>query len=339
MLRCREGSNLRVALLVSIALLLPRPAIGDNTDSQNLERFIARATELADTGHIQQAIRLLRDRIPNETDPSRQLALRGALGDTYLLLGDLDAALGEYDAILSDWPLLGLAHFKRGRVLERRIESLPESIESYERSIQLGYTKPPVYTRLGFSYKTLSEAQDRDEAERAKFRQRAAYYYDQAIAQDATDISALGNLADLHAEFGSPQRALSLYARLTGMRPTDPIVHARLGALLIKLDQPDPARDALQRAALLASEQRPSVPEMRAHVLRDTEAATRLKLADLMLAADEQAAAQRELELVRELATCSRCKFRSEALQASGQAAAERLTELAANTSTPAAPE
>lgn len=359
MLRVREGSirarvpHLLLGLLGPLALtslsvlllLMPRPVISDSdfsTDSiasEEVEHFIARTSELAETGHIHQAIRLLRGRIQDEIEPAHQLALRGSLGDTYLILGDLDAALAEYDAILSDWPKLGLVHFKRGQVLEKMLNHLPAAIKAYETSIQLGYSKSSVFTRLGFSYKTLSEFEDRTEAEQAELRQRAAFYYEQSLEQDPADISALGNLADLHAGFGSSQKALSLYARLTGMRPTDPIVHARLGVLLLKLDQPEPARAALTRAASLARAQRSEAPEMRAHVLRDVEATARLKLAELMLAADEHPAAQRELEAVRELARCSRCKFRSQALEASGQLANELLTELAADSPGPAAPE
>jgi YaiO family outer membrane protein len=259
-----RGASLAAVLLLSLALLTPRLAVG-----QTLEE----ARALVQAGQLDEAVlaytRLL-DAHPNDVEArmerARVLGWRHrdteALADYEHVLAltprDLDAILGRARALVrlgrideahevlraatADYPNVADAHLALGAVLLRQGRA-EEALRAFMRARELTPSDPAPLVGIG-----RARAAAGDAAGAAAARQEALAAFDQRLAAEPSDRDARVGRAQLLAGLGRTEDALEEYERVLAAAPRD--TEAMLGRvpLLVRQDRLDDAEAAARDA-------------------------------------------------------------------------------------------
>ncbi|MBW2494441.1 MAG: tetratricopeptide repeat protein [Deltaproteobacteria bacterium] len=310
-----------IRLAVCFAALLAATA-----SAESLEELLARSEAIYATGRFEEAIAILQARLEAPEPDDNLIPVRGTLGDIYLEMAKPDKALEQFDEIAAEHPRYARAHYKRGRALEQLARFL-EAIDAYALAGEQLYDEAEIRGRIGFNYSLLANLPETATADRRRYAELARKSLTRAIQLDPSNLSAMGNLADIHFNLGEFQLALDYYERMDRMESSRPMTLARIGSAYLKLEQCKPAVENLLRAAEILAASKPRT-RTDAQVHRDVEVFARVRAAECLIALDRAAEARSQISRVLEIANCTDCATASREVDRSKLRAEELLLQL-----------
>ena len=255
-----RGTGLAAVLLLALALLTPRLALGQTVEE---------ARALARAGQLDEAVRAytrVLDARPNDVEARMERARilgwlhrhADALADYDRVLAltprDVDAILGRARALVrldridearevlektaTDYPDVADVHLALGAVALRQGRT-DEALRAFARARELAPTDPAPLIGLG-----RARAAAGDAAGAAAARQEALAAFDRRLDAEPSDRDARVGRAQLLAGLGRTEEALADYDRVLAADPRD--VEAMVGRvpLLLRQDRLDDAETA-----------------------------------------------------------------------------------------------
>lgn len=205
---------------------------------------------------IRRNIEILRERLPELTDPAAALRLvceesdrlvvrhAGRLEETggqllfefeedSTLAGKSPAALGGPDPVPPAED--AISWFERGCELDADPDRWAEAIEAYEKAIEIGPSYADAYCNLG--------AVRYNQGQRAPARRA----FEACLRFEVDHVEANFNLANVLEEEGEDGAALAHYRRALASDPLYPDLHINLALLYEKIDRPRAGLDHWRR--------------------------------------------------------------------------------------------
>ncbi|HEY6002990.1 MAG TPA: tetratricopeptide repeat protein, partial [Anaeromyxobacter sp.] len=167
------------------------------------------------------------------------------LGTAYYAAGDLEKAAQAWKASLqlsttpSAYSNVGTSSFYLGR--------LAEAAAMYERAVELAPKDHRNWGNLGDAY---ASAPGGAAKARAAY-EKAIELCTERLRVNASDASAIAELAHYHASLGHAKEARQLVARALKVDPDSAYVHYNAALVNARLDDPNAALDEIERAVAL----------------------------------------------------------------------------------------
>ena len=154
-----------------------------------------------------------------------------------MVLADSDRALAAMfglKELLPQFPRDFILHYLKGN-LERELDRIKDSIESYKESIQLNDRYSPTHLNLGLSYQDLDRQED------------AISAFERAIEVDRRNYKAFYQMASLWLKRGDVDNAIEYYFRCLRICPDHVESNNELGEIFLNQKQTARATTLLER--------------------------------------------------------------------------------------------
>ncbi len=293
----------------SIAIILLISALNlSGANGTTIDGIIQGSQQLMMNGQHNEAVGLLEHEIAVRSSSSATpeveveiMRLRGLLGDIYMGIYQYEKAIEQFDEIIKLNPSFAFAFLMKGNALARIPGRTIETLNAYGESERLGNTAPELYSGLAWCYKNLSEQGNLNEQLTKKYIDNALYYYEKAIAGNPENLTAIGNVADLHFNSGNFEEAIKYYERYINQTSGNPPILARMGDAYVRVGKLSEAIEILNeaRAAL------PNINELNniidKNAVIDATIRIQMHLGQALTLQKKYHEAKRELEVLLEL--------------------------------------
>lgn len=215
------------------------------------------ASQFAQKGNFDKAAKLVKEAIQHTTNESDRYPLYGFLGDIYTANMKFKEAALEYKKFFKVKPNMGVARFKYAYAIQHLPGKLEEAYKSYKIALDSKYNNPKILYHLGFCSKELaSQLANRNDltssqsAQLQEWSDKSRKYFKQYLKIYPSDMSAIGNLADLSFNLNKYSEAVILYEQVLKIKPDHYFVYTRLAHCYIKLKNKAKATQFLNKAEI-----------------------------------------------------------------------------------------